>query len=438
MAGIERDRRQERLRYGETVFLLEPNVKRSRGALRDIQLIRWLGLVRYGTADFRQLHALGKLHEEDLTAILRATEFLLRLRNEMHFHAGQAADVLDRAEQLRIAELRGYPPAAGLLPVEQFMRDYFRHTDAVSHVAARFAANAQSSGRRERLVTVMFGHRVENGLHVGPAGLLATRTRSAKLAGRSDGHRAAGRSGESLRCADRRLDVGGDSPRGRAASRRAAVGRGVPPFPFAVGPSRSARAAAARHAQRRPAGTIHPRVRARPRAAAIQPVSQVHRRRALSAGGGVRHGACGGPRARRQGLPVDFAEASAAFGVVDPRSRQGASGGSSRGGAANCRRHGRPAGASAPRNRVAAVPRSQTHALESPGVSPRHGRRATGGSVCRAGGLARVAANALRADGGRLGGGRAGRLGRLEDRSGHRSLPPHHAVSRRRQPGDHR
>ena len=143
MAGIEKDRRQERLRYGETVFLLEPNVKRSRGALRDIQLIRWLGLVRYGTADFRQLHALGKLHEEDLTAILRAAEFLLRLRNEMHFHAGQAADVLDRAEQLRIAELRGYPPAAGLLPVEQFMRDYFRHTDAVSHIAARFAANAQ-------------------------------------------------------------------------------------------------------------------------------------------------------------------------------------------------------------------------------------------------------------------------------------------------------
>ena len=149
-------------------------MKRSRGALRDIQLIRWLGLVRYGTADFRQLHALGKLHEEDLTAILRATEFLLRLRNEMHFHAGQAADVLDRAEQLRIAELRGYPPAAGLLPVEQFMRDYFRHTDAVSHVAARFAANAQSSGRKERLLTMTFGHRVENGLHVGPAGLLAS------------------------------------------------------------------------------------------------------------------------------------------------------------------------------------------------------------------------------------------------------------------------
>lgn len=183
MADIQRDRAQERLRYGETVFLLEPNVKRSRGTLRDIQLIRWLGLVRYGAIDFGKLHALGALHEEDLTAILRAMEFLLCLRNEMHFHARHAADVLDRSEQLRIAELRGYSPQAGLLPVEQFMRDYFRHTDAVSHIATRFAATAQARDRVGRVVTAMFGHRVEDGIHVGPAGLLATGRGLRKLHG---------------------------------------------------------------------------------------------------------------------------------------------------------------------------------------------------------------------------------------------------------------
>ena len=174
MAGIQKDRSQERLRYGETVFLLEPNIKRSRGALRDIQLIRWFGLVRYGTVDFRKLHAIGALHEEDWAAILAASEFLLCLRNEMHFHAQHAADVLDRAEQLRIAERRGYRPQAGLLPVEQFMRDYFRHTDAVSHIATQFAVKAQAHDRMGRFVTAMFGHRVEDGIHVGPAGLLAT------------------------------------------------------------------------------------------------------------------------------------------------------------------------------------------------------------------------------------------------------------------------
>jgi [protein-PII] uridylyltransferase len=174
MAGIEHDRSQERLRYGETVFLLEPNVKRSRGGLRELQFVRWVGLVRYGTVDLDELQDRGALHDEDLAAIRRAREFLLCLRNEMHFHARHAADVLDRAEQLRIAELRGYQPQAGLLPVEQFMRDYFRHTDMVSHIAARFAAKAQAHDRVGRLVTAMFGHRVEDGVHVGPAGLLAT------------------------------------------------------------------------------------------------------------------------------------------------------------------------------------------------------------------------------------------------------------------------
>ena len=43
LTAIHKERQQERLRYGETVFLLEPNIKRSRGGLRDIQFVRWLG-----------------------------------------------------------------------------------------------------------------------------------------------------------------------------------------------------------------------------------------------------------------------------------------------------------------------------------------------------------------------------------------------------------
>ena len=59
LAGIKKSRDEERHRYGETVFLLEPNIKRSQGTLRDLQLLRWIGFARYGEADFADLRDCG-------------------------------------------------------------------------------------------------------------------------------------------------------------------------------------------------------------------------------------------------------------------------------------------------------------------------------------------------------------------------------------------
>jgi len=173
--AVAQARLEERVKFGETVYLLEPNIKRSPGGLRDRQLVRWIGEIRYGLREPRRLGTRGLLSEEDVSGIQQAGAFLLRLRNEMHFHAGKPSDVLSRPEQLRIAEHLGYQPAAGMLPVEQFMRDYFRHTERVSHAAARFLAKARGTGRLRRALAAGLGHRVEGGLRVGPTQITATR-----------------------------------------------------------------------------------------------------------------------------------------------------------------------------------------------------------------------------------------------------------------------
>jgi [protein-PII] uridylyltransferase len=183
MRAILASRNEERLRYGETVFLLEPNLKRSPGTLRDLNLLRWIGLARYGLREPRQLCERGLLGREDLEVLQRAYEFLLRLRNDLHFHAGQGNDVLNRSEQLRLAELRGYSAGSGLLPVEKFMQDYFRHTNQAAHVVAQFVAKATSHERLSRLATILLGHRVEDDFRVGPVGLMATRRGLARLRG---------------------------------------------------------------------------------------------------------------------------------------------------------------------------------------------------------------------------------------------------------------
>jgi [protein-PII] uridylyltransferase len=174
-AEICQGRAEERARYGETVFLLEPNIKRSRGALRDLHLIRWLSFTRYGTADPAELQAESAISEEDVSTVRRASEFLLRLRNELQFHAGSASDVLSRSEQFRVAAAGPYEFSDGLLPVERFMQDYFRHTDGVSHVAAQLETKVLAHDRLSRLATSVFGHRVDSGLRVGLGGVTASR-----------------------------------------------------------------------------------------------------------------------------------------------------------------------------------------------------------------------------------------------------------------------
>jgi [protein-PII] uridylyltransferase len=178
MVAVETARQQERAQFGETVYLLEPNIKRSCGALRDVQLLRWFGFAAYGVADPEALHRRGFLDEDDLRVVQNGVEFLLRLRNEMHFHAGKAHDLLDRREQVRLAAVGRYPGRDGLLPVEQFMQEYFERTQAVNQVVEQFMAQCRPA-RMSQLLDV-FSHQVEGNYRVG-AYIAATRQGQAKL-----------------------------------------------------------------------------------------------------------------------------------------------------------------------------------------------------------------------------------------------------------------
>ncbi len=133
--AIVEAREKERLEFGETVYLLRPNIKRSRGGLRDIHLIRWLGFVRFGVTDIQELLKRGGISTTDTSQLMASHEFLLQIRNEMHFHAGRANDGLGRNEQVRLAELLGYRGDDALLSVESFMRDYFRYTSRITYIS---------------------------------------------------------------------------------------------------------------------------------------------------------------------------------------------------------------------------------------------------------------------------------------------------------------
>lgn len=166
--GLIAARREERRKWGETNYLLRPNVKRSRGTLRDIQLIRWIGFARYGEVDLERLLRLGALNNEDYQMLRKAYEFLLRLRNELHFRGGRGQDILDRPTQLTIADAWGYEGTEGMLPVEHFMQDYFDTTRNVRYAAAFFADDNRSRPLISQIGERIRSKRVGNHIRMGP------------------------------------------------------------------------------------------------------------------------------------------------------------------------------------------------------------------------------------------------------------------------------
>lgn len=179
------ERRKERAQYGETVYLLEPNVKRSRGGLRDLHLYRWLWYVKTRISDPERLHVIGVLSKFDYRRLISAQSFLLRVRNEMHFHSGEGWDALARAEQLRLAERFAYRGREGLLPVEQFMRDYFHHTNHVWQLAHRLAELSLPVSTVGRVIGQVFA-RSTNDYQVGRHEVSATPRAVARLENHRD------------------------------------------------------------------------------------------------------------------------------------------------------------------------------------------------------------------------------------------------------------
>jgi [protein-PII] uridylyltransferase len=112
---------------------------------------------------------------------MTAQNFLLRVRNEMHYHANETLDALSRVEQLRLAEYFKYTGKVGMLPVEQFMRDYFHHTAHVWRMAHRLSELMQPASRVSRIFEPMLGRKTEDDYQIGKNEVSATPRATARL-----------------------------------------------------------------------------------------------------------------------------------------------------------------------------------------------------------------------------------------------------------------
>jgi len=145
------ERQQDYAKFGETVFLLEPNIKKTKGGLRDVHLLQWIGMARYQASTLQELVDRGALVHQDYQALLEAREFLFKVRALLHLEAGRAQEILSFDEQVRMAQEFGYRDEPHMLGVEQFMQQYYRLTTGIHHRTMRFVERAGSASLWTRL-----------------------------------------------------------------------------------------------------------------------------------------------------------------------------------------------------------------------------------------------------------------------------------------------
>src|SRR5205085_6556148 len=124
-------------KFGDSVYLLEPNLKSGCGGLRDYQNLLWVTYFKEGSLSTNQLVGKDWLSESDQRRIERAYDFLLRLRTDLHYATGRATDILHLNLQEQIASRLGYSARKGQLRSESLMRDYYGHTRNILRVTER-------------------------------------------------------------------------------------------------------------------------------------------------------------------------------------------------------------------------------------------------------------------------------------------------------------
>ncbi len=132
-----RDQVARHNKFGDSVYLQEPNLKSGCGGLRDYQNLLWMTYFKEGSLSTNQLVGKDWLSESDQRRIERAYDFLLRLRTDLHYATGRATDILHINLQDQIARRLNYSPRNGQLRGETLMRDYYEHARNIFRVTER-------------------------------------------------------------------------------------------------------------------------------------------------------------------------------------------------------------------------------------------------------------------------------------------------------------
>ncbi len=153
-------------KFGNSVYLLEPELKEGAGGLRDIHTAMWLAKVKYKVKDMRELVVKGVISERERGEIEASEDFLFRVRNALHFLTGAHQDHLTFDLQDKAAPELGFGDDGTNRPVERLMKTYFTHATAIRRFSDAIIERCTERPTPYRLIGRVIGREIREGVWI--------------------------------------------------------------------------------------------------------------------------------------------------------------------------------------------------------------------------------------------------------------------------------
>ncbi len=138
LEGKLKERDERHIKHANSRYLLQPNIKESKGGLRDLQTLYWIAKYIYQTDKISNLIKKNIFTRKEIQIFTDAENFLWFVRCKMHQLSGYANEKLHFNIQVELANnlrIKDYKSRKG---VEIFMQKYFIHAKNVGDLTRIF------------------------------------------------------------------------------------------------------------------------------------------------------------------------------------------------------------------------------------------------------------------------------------------------------------
>ena len=171
IAALIENNRQRHRYFGDSAYLLEPNLKEGQGGLRDYHTMLWIARIKSNLRQFRDLEYHGYLSHDEFESLRKSLQFIWNIRNRLHHIAGRKCDQLYFEHQASLAATLKFRKENGQQPVEKFLSQLHGHMEFVKQQHLIFLYElGYASGSKRKTKTKKFT--TVKGLKVSGEGML--------------------------------------------------------------------------------------------------------------------------------------------------------------------------------------------------------------------------------------------------------------------------